>query len=68
MSYWYLIYGLSYLGVFICGVVLGVYVIERGHRAGVKLMDRLKHDQVPFEAEEPNIIQTHTDGTFEEVG
>lgn len=54
--------------VFLGGVACGAYLYRAGHQSGVKLVDRLKHDQVPFiddvdEAE----VQTYTDGTTENI-
>ncbi|KKN55594.1 hypothetical protein LCGC14_0580660 [marine sediment metagenome] len=50
------------------GAAGGAYLYRAGHQSGVKLVDRLKHDQVPFiddvdEAE----VQTFTDGSYEKV-
>ena len=54
--------------VYMGGVASGAYLYRAGHQSGVKLVDRLKHDQVPFiddvdEAE----VQTFTDGSYEKV-
>lgn len=59
---------LTTLVVFGGGVACGAYLYRAGHQSGVKLVDRLKHDQVPFiddvdEAE----VQTFTDGSYEKV-
>lgn len=61
------------LVIFIGGIVCGVVLSERGHKRGVKLMDRVSHDQVPFGYDDdndsgPEFIQTYTDGTYEEAG
>ena len=54
--------------VFLGGVACGAYLYRAGHQSGVKLVDRLKHDQVPFDEEEDEkFVQTSTDGTYEDV-
>jgi hypothetical protein len=54
--------------VFGSGMVCGYYLYSRGHNSGVKLVDRLKHDLVPFEDDiEEEVVQTFTDGTFEKI-
>ena len=54
--------------VFLGGVACGAYLYRTGHQSGVKLVDRLKHDQVPFIDEEDEVeVQTFTDGSYEKV-
>ena len=67
MDFIVLISVLVVLVVFIGGMVCGSYLYYLGHRHGVKLADRLRHDQVPFEDSEPDLVQTFTDGSYEEV-
>ena len=54
--------------VFLGGVACGAYLYRAGHQSGVKLVDRLKHDQVPFidDVNEAK-VQTFTDGSYEDV-
>lgn len=54
--------------VFMGGVACGAYLYRTGHQSGVKLVDRLKHDQVPFiDDVDETMVQTHTDGSYESV-
>ena len=56
------------LVVFLGGVACGAYLYRAGHQSGVKLVDRLKHDQVPFiDDEDEAEVQTFTDGSYEKV-
>lgn len=50
------------------GIALGVALVRYGFGLGVRIVDRIQHDQEPFEdgfTEEA--VQTNTDGTYEDV-
>jgi len=55
------------LVVFTGGIAMGAYLYRAGHRHGVTLVDRIKHDMVPFgELADETEIQAFTDGTLAE--
>ena len=59
---------LTTLAVFGGGMAAGAYLYRAGHQSGVKLVDRLKHDQVPFIDDVDEVkVQTFTDGSYEDV-
>ena len=58
---------LATLVVFLGGVATGYNLYKAGHRQGVTLVDRIKHDLVPFDdSEDEELVQTYTDGTYED--
>lgn len=54
--------------IFLVGVVTGAILVLHGYKSGAKLVDRIKHDQTPFEDDiNEKQVQTYTDGTIEEL-
>ncbi|HIJ71154.1 MAG TPA: hypothetical protein HPP87_07300 [Planctomycetes bacterium] len=48
------------------GLLTGYLMHRAAHRDGVRLMDRVKHGEIPYDVEyEQNLGQTTTGGNFE---
>ena len=68
MSYEIMIGVLACFVVFSAGLAAGYWMHKAAHRDGIKLMDRIEHDQQPFEDDCREMkVQSITGGDFEEV-
>ena len=54
--------------IFWLGLLCGMLMYRSGHTSGVKLVDRIRHDQTPFDDEMvEREIQLTTGGDFEKI-